>query len=333
MGARSIERKGANYSRRAPSFAAAVTARCWPAYNPRQQVSAAASSRRVKRERGAASGNTFLAKAAAAPATVSHFEVRSSNATAASRGGKAERSARLSPETGLRPGSACRVRGAPDRRPQRGWRCARSLSRGRGIAACARRPCADVFRAVPIGQCRAGMHGATRSRIVMPSPALSPRAAARTSRIALRSSSCLPSPPPPLRCTRNPLAVRRRPTLDPVAVTASRTPQPIADLLADLTVIQADEILRSGAQSLPQLLQRQPGVEVTINGGPGATSGAFLRGANARPDAGADRRPARGIVVGRRDRRSKPSRSTRSSASRSCADRRRACTAPTRSAA
>ena len=69
-------------------------------------------------------------------------------------------------------------------------------------------------------------------------------------------------------------------TLDPVAVTASRNPQPIADLLADLTIIDADTILRSGAQSLPQLLQRQPGVEVTIAGGPGATSGAFVRGAN-----------------------------------------------------
>jgi len=70
-------------------------------------------------------------------------------------------------------------------------------------------------------------------------------------------------------------------TLDPIAVTASRTPQPIGDLLADLTVLSTDEILRSGAQSLPQLLQRQPGVEVTINGGPGAPSGAFVRGANA----------------------------------------------------
>ena len=69
-------------------------------------------------------------------------------------------------------------------------------------------------------------------------------------------------------------------TLDPVAVTASRNPQPIADLLADLTVIGADEIQRSGAQSLPELLQRQPGVEITMNGGPGSTSGAFLRGAN-----------------------------------------------------
>jgi vitamin B12 transporter len=69
-------------------------------------------------------------------------------------------------------------------------------------------------------------------------------------------------------------------TLEPVAVTASRSPQPIADLLADLTVIGGDEILRSGAQSLTELLQRQPGVEITMNGGPGSTSGAFIRGAN-----------------------------------------------------
>lgn len=66
-----------------------------------------------------------------------------------------------------------------------------------------------------------------------------------------------------------------------VVVTASRTPQPVAELLADLTVVDEDEIRRSGAQSLPQLLMRQPGVEVTINGGPGGTSGVFIRGANA----------------------------------------------------
>jgi len=65
-----------------------------------------------------------------------------------------------------------------------------------------------------------------------------------------------------------------------IVVTASRVPQPIAEALADITVIREDEILRSAVQSLPQLLQRQPGVEVTINGGPGSTSGVFIRGAN-----------------------------------------------------
>jgi len=77
-----------------------------------------------------------------------------------------------------------------------------------------------------------------------------------------------------------PAAAPKAASLEPVAVTASRNPQPIADLLADLTVIGGDEILRSGVQSLPELLQRQPGVEVTMNGGPGSTSGAFIRGAN-----------------------------------------------------
>ena len=68
-------------------------------------------------------------------------------------------------------------------------------------------------------------------------------------------------------------------TLEPVVVTAARTAQPIADALADVTVIGADEILRSGVQSLAELLQRQPGVEIVQNGGPGAVSGALLRGA------------------------------------------------------
>jgi vitamin B12 transporter len=68
--------------------------------------------------------------------------------------------------------------------------------------------------------------------------------------------------------------------LDPVAVTATRGAQPIADLLADLTVIGADAIERAGAQSLTELLQRQSGVEIVQNGGPGAVSGVFLRGAN-----------------------------------------------------
>jgi len=69
-------------------------------------------------------------------------------------------------------------------------------------------------------------------------------------------------------------------TLPPVAVTATRQAQPIADLLADLTVIGPAEIARAGVQSLAELLQRQPGVEIVQNGGPGAVSGVFLRGAN-----------------------------------------------------
>jgi vitamin B12 transporter len=67
---------------------------------------------------------------------------------------------------------------------------------------------------------------------------------------------------------------------DPVVVTAARGPQSIVDLVADVTVIGADEIARSGADSLATLLARQPGLEIVANGGPGSTSGVFIRGAN-----------------------------------------------------
>ena len=69
--------------------------------------------------------------------------------------------------------------------------------------------------------------------------------------------------------------------LDPIVVTASRSPQRLLDLVADVTVIDAADIARGGAQGLVALLQRQPGVEITQNGGPGSTAGVFLRGANA----------------------------------------------------
>jgi vitamin B12 transporter len=69
--------------------------------------------------------------------------------------------------------------------------------------------------------------------------------------------------------------------LEPVVVTAARGPQSAEDLVADVTVISADQIAQSGVDSLVSLLQRQPGVEIDRNGGPGATSGIFLRGANA----------------------------------------------------
>jgi vitamin B12 transporter len=70
-------------------------------------------------------------------------------------------------------------------------------------------------------------------------------------------------------------------TLPPVVVTATRGSQPITDLLADVTVIGAEEIARAGALTITDLLQREPGVEIVRNGGPGAVSGVFLRGANA----------------------------------------------------
>ena len=69
--------------------------------------------------------------------------------------------------------------------------------------------------------------------------------------------------------------------IDPVTVTATRSPQLLTDLIADVTYIGPEEIARAGAQGLAELLQRQPGVQIVTNGGPGSTTGIFLRGANS----------------------------------------------------
>ena len=69
--------------------------------------------------------------------------------------------------------------------------------------------------------------------------------------------------------------------LDPIVVTATRSPARLLDLVADVTVIGPDEIARDGLLGVVALLARQPGVEIVQNGGPGATAGVFLRGANA----------------------------------------------------
>ncbi|WP_288380189.1 TonB-dependent receptor domain-containing protein [uncultured Massilia sp.] len=68
---------------------------------------------------------------------------------------------------------------------------------------------------------------------------------------------------------------------DTVVVTASRMPQRAHDVIADTTVIHAEEIARSGAGSVADILQRQRGVEITRNGSAGASTSVFLRGSNA----------------------------------------------------
>ncbi|MGH8854517.1 MAG: TonB-dependent receptor domain-containing protein, partial [Telluria sp.] len=69
--------------------------------------------------------------------------------------------------------------------------------------------------------------------------------------------------------------------LDTVIVTANRTPQRATDVIADTTVIHAEEIARSGAGSVADVLQRQRGIEITRNGSAGASTNVFLRGANS----------------------------------------------------
>lgn len=70
------------------------------------------------------------------------------------------------------------------------------------------------------------------------------------------------------------------PALDPIVITAARSPQALSELLSDVSVIGQEEIARAGQSSLIEVLRQAPGVEVASNGGPGTVSTVFLRGAN-----------------------------------------------------
>ncbi|MEJ7137248.1 TonB-dependent receptor domain-containing protein [Amphibiibacter pelophylacis] len=76
-----------------------------------------------------------------------------------------------------------------------------------------------------------------------------------------------------------------QPALDAVVVTASRTPQAVSSVLADLSVVDRDEIVRSGATNVADVLARLPGFEASRNGGPGSTTSVFLRGGETRHTA------------------------------------------------
>ena len=53
------------------------------------------------------------------------------------------------------------------------------------------------------------------------------------------------------------------------------------ELLSDVSVITREEIEQAGQSTVEQLLARQPGIDVVTNGGPGANSSIFIRGANS----------------------------------------------------
>jgi vitamin B12 transporter len=65
-------------------------------------------------------------------------------------------------------------------------------------------------------------------------------------------------------------------TMPGIVVTATRSPEPAADLVADVTVLEGD--LARRAPALPQLLRFAGGVQTTVNGGPAGTSGVLIRG-------------------------------------------------------
>ncbi len=72
---------------------------------------------------------------------------------------------------------------------------------------------------------------------------------------------------------------------DTVVVTATRSPLPLSQVLADMSVLERDAIERSGASCVADLLARLPGVEFSRNGGPGSVTSVFVRGGESRHTA------------------------------------------------
>lgn len=69
--------------------------------------------------------------------------------------------------------------------------------------------------------------------------------------------------------------------LKDIVVTATRTPQPRESTISDVTVIDSEEIQRTGQSTLVEVLSRQAGIEMSSSGGAGTVSGIFIRGTNA----------------------------------------------------
>lgn len=66
-----------------------------------------------------------------------------------------------------------------------------------------------------------------------------------------------------------------------VVVTATRQPMRTSELLSDVTVIDREEIERSGQETIADVLAKQPGIQISRNGGPGTSTSLFIRGANS----------------------------------------------------
>jgi vitamin B12 transporter len=67
--------------------------------------------------------------------------------------------------------------------------------------------------------------------------------------------------------------------LEPIVITASKFAQPVGKVLADVTVINAQQIESSTALTLAQLLAQLAGAEIAETGGVAKSTGLFLRGA------------------------------------------------------
>ena len=68
---------------------------------------------------------------------------------------------------------------------------------------------------------------------------------------------------------------------EPIVVTANRTEQSAATVPARVSVITRDDIERSQAPDLLELLRLEAGIDISRNGGPGGQTSVFMRGSNS----------------------------------------------------
>jgi vitamin B12 transporter len=66
-----------------------------------------------------------------------------------------------------------------------------------------------------------------------------------------------------------------------IVVTPTRVAEPARAVVGDMTVITADDIASAGQTSLLELLQAQPGLEITQEGGAGTNASLRIRGGNS----------------------------------------------------
>ncbi|MDP3424226.1 MAG: TonB-dependent receptor [Burkholderiaceae bacterium] len=71
------------------------------------------------------------------------------------------------------------------------------------------------------------------------------------------------------------------PSLPNVVVTATRTAQPLTDVLADVSIIDREQLDKAGMHSLVDVLANLPGVQISNNGSYRSSTGVFLRGATS----------------------------------------------------
>jgi vitamin B12 transporter len=172
-------------------------------------------------------------------------------------------------------GAACRegvtcASASPDT-GQRGGLAARAAGReaqGRGGRWRAFRP---VFISMSVLSTRgAARAGASRSRVRRP---------AATAAFSAIVSTVLAHAAPAVAQTPDGSGAQT------IVVTASRTPQPLSAVLADVSVVDRAAIERSGAVGVADVLARLPGIELARSGGVAGTTSLFLRGAEARHTA------------------------------------------------